>query len=73
MKGFKPQSENAALHPSAAMNMVAAMQDCGVEAFQHPGRWEECLCAAVLAFEPKCKPTRLLDHLPYGKAHYDEI
>lgn len=54
------------------MAMVSAMRDSGVAAFQNPGRWEECLCAAVLAFEPKCKPARLLDHLPYGKPHYDE-
>ncbi len=52
--------------------MAATMQKAGVKAFSNPGDWEYCLCALVLALEPKCRTYRFLECLPYNRDSYSE-
>jgi ATP-binding cassette, subfamily C, bacterial LapB len=52
--------------------MIKTLERAGVKAFEDPGAWEFCLCAAVLALEPRCKTYRLLEALPAGRGRYDE-
>lgn len=50
---------------------VATMQKAGVKAFQNPTEWEYCLCALVLALEPKCRTYRFLEALPHNHKTFD--
>lgn len=52
--------------------MIKIMQQSGVQAFGDCDLWESCLCALVLALEPRCRTYRFLEALPYGRASYDE-
>lgn len=52
--------------------MIKIMAQSGVKAFEECGLWESCLCALVLALEPKCRTYRFLEALPFNRASYDE-
>lgn len=52
--------------------MMAIMEQSGINAFQGPGEWESCLCALVLALEPKCKTYQFMEALPSGRKNYSE-
>lgn len=52
--------------------MIKIMQQSGVKAFQDCGVWESCLCALVLALEPRCRTYRFLESLPYNRDSYDQ-
>ncbi|MFA5593543.1 MAG: peptidase domain-containing ABC transporter [Micavibrio sp.] len=53
--------------------MIDIMRRSGVRAFEGENAWSSCLCALVLALDPRCKTYRLLQSLPYGKDSYDEM
>lgn len=53
-------------------SMIKTMRQSGISAFEDCGPWESCLCALVLALDPKCRTYRLLECLPYGRHIYDE-
>ncbi len=52
--------------------MIKTMQQSGIKAFANCDVWESCLCALVLALEPKCKTYRFMEALPFGRDGYDE-
>ncbi|PZQ46652.1 MAG: hypothetical protein DI551_04690 [Micavibrio aeruginosavorus] len=52
--------------------MMKIMKDSGIRSFQDPGTWESCLCALVLALEPKCRTYRFMEALPFNRNGYDE-
>jgi ATP-binding cassette, subfamily C, bacterial LapB len=52
--------------------MVKIMEQSGIKAFENCGAWESCLCALVLALEPRCRTYRLLESLPFARTSYDE-
>jgi ABC-type bacteriocin/lantibiotic exporter with double-glycine peptidase domain len=52
--------------------MIKIMQKSGVKAFENCGEWESCLCALVLALEPRCRTYRFLETLPYERDSYDD-
>ncbi len=52
--------------------MIKIMQTSGIKAFENCDQWESCLCALVLALEPKCKTYRLLECLPFDRHSFDE-
>lgn len=52
--------------------MIKTMQQSGIKAFADCDMWESCLCALVLALEPKCKTYRFMEALPFGRDGYDE-
>ncbi len=50
--------------------MIHTMQESGIHAFDNVGEWESCLCALVLALEPRCRTYRFMEALPFARTDY---
>lgn len=57
---------------SPVTQMMEILRKSGRDNFRESNEWESCLCALVLAIEPRCKIYRLLEALPYKKNHIDQ-
>lgn len=53
--------------------VIDVLRKAGHESFHHKNAWESCLCALVMALEPRCKTYRLLEALPYRDRHLDRV
>lgn len=69
---FSNPRDIAAKNAEPVDRMIGMMQASGIAAFKDAGHWESCLCALVLALEPRCRAYRFLESLPFERECYDE-
>lgn len=72
MKSFSNPRETTSENLEPIERMILLMQQAGIRAFEQCGPWETCLCALVLALDPKCRTYRLLESLPANRSSYNE-